>query len=253
MDEKRFVELLVELHESLPRLGPGNDESTLKALALCEHLPAEPEILDVGCGTGAQTLVLASNTAGRITAVDLIPEFLAQLDKDVVRLGLEERVEIRQADMNDLPFPETRFDLIWSEGAIYIMGFDNGLERWRPMVKPGGYLVVSEVSWFGPDPPQEVQDFWNENYPAIRTVEENLAAAREWGWLSVGHFHLPKEGWVQEYYGRLEKQLPTFRQTHADDPEAQEVADLTELEMSMYSHYCDFYGYEFYVFRRAGA
>ena len=251
MDEKRFIELLVELHEGLPRLGPGNDESTLKALALCEHLPAEPEILDVGCGTGAQTLALAENTVGHITAVDLIPNFLAQLDKKVVHAGLEERIEIQEADMNELPFSEASFDLIWSEGAIYIMGFDNGLSEWRPLVKPGGYLVVSEVSWFSPDPPREVCEFWNENYPAIRTVDENLAAARERGWLPVGHFHLPREGWVQEYYGRLEKQLPTFRQTHADDPEAQEVADLTELEMSMYSQYSDFYGYEFYVFSHA--
>jgi hypothetical protein len=131
------------------------------------------------------------------------------------------------------------------------MGFDNGLSEWRPLVKPGGYLVVSEVSWFSPDPPREVCEFWNENYPAIRTVDEKLAAARERGWLPVGHFHLRREGWVQEYYGRLEERLPAFRRTHADDPEAQEVADLTELEMSMYSRHSDFYGYEFYVLRRA--
>ena len=250
MEDERLIELLVELHEGLPRLGPGNDESTLKALALCEHLPAEPEILDVGCGTGAQTLALAANTDGHITAVDLISDFLAQLDKNVVRQGLEERIEIREADMNELPFPEASFDLIWSEGAIYIMGFDNGLSVWRPLVKPGGYLVVSEVSWFRPDPLQEVQDFWNENYPAMRTVDENLAAARQRGWLTVGHFHLPKEGWVQEYYKQLGERLPVFRQANTADPDAQGVADMTEHEMSMYSRYSDFYGYEFYVFRR---
>ena len=251
MEDERLIDLLVELHEGLPRLGPGNDESTLKALALCEHLPAEPEILDIGCGTGAQTLALAANTTGHITAVDLIPNFLAQLDKEVVRRGLEERVEIREADMKQLPFPEASFDLVWSEGAIYIMGFDNGLTEWRLLVKPGGYLVVSEVSWFRPDPPQEVLDFWQENYPAIRTVDENLAAARDRGWLPVGSFHLPKEGWVQEYYRQLEERLADFRQAKADDPDAQGVADLTELEMSMFSRYSDFYGYEFYILRRA--
>jgi len=250
MEDERFIQLLVELHEGLPRLGPGNDESTLRALSLCEGLPSDAEILDVGCGTGAQTLVLAASTVGHITAVDLIPDFLAQLDKNVVRQELEDRVEIREADMNELPFPEASFDLIWSEGAIYIMGFDNGLTEWRPLAKPGGYLVVSEVSWFSPDPPQEVSEFWNENYPAIRTVDENLAAARKCGWLPVGHFHLPKEGWVQEYYRQLGERLPEFRQSNAGDPEAQSVADLTELEMSMYSRYSDFYGYEFYVFRR---
>ena len=114
----------------------------------------------------------------------------------------------------------------------------------------GGYLVASEVSWFRPDPPQEVSEFWAENYPAIRTVEENLAAASQRGWLPVGHFHLPKEGWVEEYYKQLGERLPEFRQANADDPNAQAVADLTEHEMSMFSRYSDAYGYEFYVFRR---
>jgi hypothetical protein len=85
----------------------------------------------------------------------------------------------------------------------------------------------------------------------MRTVDENLAAATERGWLPVGHFHLPKEGWVQDYYRQLEKRLPGFRQTHPDDPDAQAVADMTELEMKMYSRYCEFYGYEFYVLRRS--
>ena len=251
MEDERLIELLVELHEGLPRLGPGNDESTLKALGFCEHRPSEPEILDIGCGTGAQTLALAANTNGHIIATDLIPAFLAQLDKNLARRGLEERIEIREADMNELPFPEASFDLIWSEGAIYIMGFDNGLTEWRPLVKPGGYLVVSEVSWFRPDRPQEVQEFWNQNYPAIRTVDENLAAATERGWVLVGNFHLPKEGWVEEYYRRLEGRLAAFRQANVDDPDALGVADLTELEMTMYSRYSDFYGYEFYILRRA--
>ena len=253
MEDERLIELLVELHAGLPRLGPGNDKSTRRALALCQHLPAEPEILDLGCGTGAQTLVLAENTDGHITAVDLIPNFLSKLDKEVVSRGLEDRIEIQEGDMKELPFPEDSFDLVWSEGAIYIMGFDNGLSEWRRFVKPGGYLVVSEVSWFSPDRPREVQDFWNENYPAIRRVEENLAAARERGWSPVGSFHLPKEGWVREYYQLLEERLTAFRRANVDDPDAQGVADLTEVEMTMYSRYSDYYGYEFYVFRRGDA
>jgi SAM-dependent methyltransferase len=250
MDDERLLELLVELHDGLPRLGPGNTESTLKALALCEHLPSEPEILDVGCGTGAQTLVLAANTDGRVTATDLIPTFLARLDKNLVHEGLEERVAIREADMAELPFSDASFDLIWSEGAIYIMGFDEGLVQWRPLVKPGGYVVVSEASWFKPDPPTELEEFWAENYPAMRSVEDNLAATRDLGWKPVGNFHLPVEAWTEDYYGPLGKRLPGFRQAFAGDPDAQAVADMTDCEMSILSRYSDFYGYEFYVLRR---
>lgn len=185
MDTDRLTDLLVALHEGLPRLGPGNAESTLRALSLCEDLPAAPEVLDLGCGTGAQTLVLASAIDGHITAVDLFGQFLAQLDRAAAEQGLEGRIRTRQADMRDPPFPDGSFDLIWSEGAVYVMGFDQALTRWRPLARPGGYLVVSELSWFRPDPPAEVKEFWDLNYPAMRGVDANLAAALAAGWVGA--------------------------------------------------------------------
>ena len=250
MDENRFIELLVELHRGLPRLGPGNAESTTRALRLCSDLPAGPAILDVGCGTGAQTLVLAEQTDGPIVAVDLMPTFLADLERTVRQEDLQERIEVHQADMTDLPFEEHSFDLIWSEGAIYIMGFDDGLSAWRRLVKSGGYLVVSEVSWFVSDPPAEAVEFWAENYPTIRSVAENLEAAANQGWESVANFHLPREAWEEDYYGPLKKRLPEFRQAHSDDPDAFAVADLTEHEISIVERFSDSFGYEFYVSRR---
>ena len=251
MQEERMIELLVELHEGLPRLGPGNTESTLRALALCEHLPAAPDILDVGCGTGAQTLDLSSATVGQLTAVDLFPSFLARLDAEREQRGLEHRIRTRVADMNELPFDEASFDLIWSEGAVYIMGFDRGLAKWRALLRPRGYLVVSEVSWFRPSPPAVLQEFWDRNYPAIRSVEDNLAAAVELGWQVVGNFHVPVSAWTNDYYGALRERLPVFRAANTDDRDAQEVADMTEYEMSLMDRYSDWYGYEFFVFRRA--
>jgi len=250
MQEERLIELLVKLHKGLPRLGPGNTESTLKALALCKDLPPEPVILDVGCGAGAQTLALASSTMAQIIATDLFPTFLNQLEAKIQEERLEDRISIQTADMNNLPFVQDSFDLIWSEGAIYIMGFDQGLEKWKPLVKPRGYLVVSEVSWFKPDPPEELKEFWDNNYPAIRNVHDNLKAARSLGWNPVGNFHLPLEAWTVDYYQPLKQRLPVFRKDHAQDPDAQEVAEMTEQEMELLTSYSNFYGYEFYILQR---
>jgi ubiquinone/menaquinone biosynthesis C-methylase UbiE len=250
MDTDRLTDLLVALHEGLPRLGPGNAESTLRALYLCEDLPAAPDVLDIGCGVGVQTLVLASAIDGRIIATDLFGQFLAELNRAAAALGLEGRIQTRQADMHDLPFADGSFDLIWSEGAAYVMGFDQALSGWRRLGRPGGYLVVSELSWFRPDPPSEIKEFWDLNYPAMRGVDANLAAARALGWMPVANFHLPAEAWTRDYYGPLRGRLPDFREVHAGDPDAQAVADMTEQEMDIMDRYSDVCGYEFYVLRR---
>jgi SAM-dependent methyltransferase len=250
MEMDRQTALLVALHQGLSRLGPGDPDCTLKALALCAELPAAPAILDVGCGTGAQTLVLAAAPDGRITATDLIGAFLTQLNERAVTMGLDKRIQTVAADMKDLPFPDGRFDLIWSEGAAYIMGFDNALTKWRSVAKPGGYLVVSELSWFQQDPPADIRDFWDRHYPAMRTVEENLAAAHAAGWTPVGTYRLPAEAW-RRYYQPLEQRLPTFRRSCGGDVDAQAVADLTEQEMSLMGRYPDCCGYELVVLRRS--
>ena len=250
MNDARLFELLVKLHAGLPRLGPGSREATLEALSLCHDLPNRPMILDVGCGSGAQTLVLASASRGRILATDLVAKFIGQLQTAIQQNDLHDQVRAVRADMNALPFPANSFNLIWSEGAIYIMGFDNGLRKWRSFLKPDGYLVVSEMVWFRSDAPTELRDYWELNYPSMRGVEANLAAARKLGWMPEGNFHLPFEAWAENYHAQLKARLPVFRANHKNDPCAQTVADMTEHEISLMQHYRDYCGYEFFVLRR---
>ena len=63
-------------------------------------------------------------------------------------LNLQERVKGIVGSMDALPFEEEELDLIWSEGAIYNIGFERGLNEWRKYLKTGGYVAVSESSWF---------------------------------------------------------------------------------------------------------
>ncbi|NCC34652.1 MAG: class I SAM-dependent methyltransferase [Chloroflexia bacterium] len=143
-----------KIHRDLPREAPGSDAATMQALAMLPDLPPNARILDVGCGPGAQTLALAKATQGHITAVDTYQPFLDELACRAAIAGVGEQITPVQASMLELPFEEP-FDLIWSEGAIYIMGFAEGLTAWRRHLKPGGSIVVSDLSWLQPDPPAD--------------------------------------------------------------------------------------------------
>ena len=47
--------------------------------------------------------------------------------------------------MDNLPFQNEELDLIWSEGAIYNIGFERGMNEWNKYLKKGGFIAVSEA------------------------------------------------------------------------------------------------------------
>ena len=168
-------EAFFRLYEGLPRQGPGSDACTLEALRRLPALPAQPRILDLGCGAGRQTLVLADALGARVVAVDLHRPFLDQLEAAARERGLADRVETRCADMGALELPPGSVDLLWSEGAIYLLGFEDGLRRFRPWLAPGGLAAVTECSWLGAARPDEAAAFWRAAYPASGVVGDKAA------------------------------------------------------------------------------
>jgi ubiquinone/menaquinone biosynthesis C-methylase UbiE len=246
MDDMKYF---IELYGTLPRAGPGSNEQTRRAFQMMEGLPREPRILDIGCGPGVQTLELARLTDGMITAIDLMPEMIQRLRAAVEENGLGERLEVLQMDMNEMDFPEQEFDLVWSEGAIYIMGFRKGLEKVRPLVKNGGFVAVSEAVWLKRDPPGEVIGFWEE-YPEIASVDEKLEVMDELGYTQVRHFVLPPECWTRDYYDHLEKKAGELEKEWEGIPEAKGVVEEARNELDVFKKYSEYYGYCFFVMRK---
>ena len=242
--------VLLDIHTDLPRQGPGSAASTARAWSLVEDLPESPRFLDIGCGPGMQTLDLARLVDGEILAVDLLPAYLDELRRRTCRAGLSNRVIAQQGDMFDLQLPENSFDVVWSEGAIYIIGFERGLVEWRRLLRPGGYTCVTEISWLREDIPQKVRRFWNEEYPAMRDVPTNLAIARRAGYEVVGYFTLPEADWWDDYYLPLEKRLDMLRTRYQGDAGALAAIESTQQEIDLYRDHSDCYGYVFYVLRR---
>jgi SAM-dependent methyltransferase len=243
------VDIFFELHTDLPREGPGDAASTRRAFEACSELPSAPAILDLGCGPGMQTLQLAGMCDGIITAVDTHEPFLKEVERRAEAAGVAARIRTVNQDMAHLEFAEGAFDLIWSEGAIYLMGFANGLRAWRPLLKEGGYLAVTEIAWLRADPPDEVRDYWR-TYPGMRGVAAHLDAIAAAGYELVEHFTLPESAWWEDYFHPLEARIARLRPKFAGDAEAEAILDEQQREMQMYRQYADWFGYEFYVMRR---
>ena len=241
------MELFFEIHKDLPREGPGDSESTRKAFRKLAMLPEQAAILDVGCGPGVQTMDLALISEGTIAAVDTHQPFLDVLQQKINDEGLQDRIKVHNQSMKALEFPPASFDLIWSEGAIYIMGFENGLRAWKPLLKPEGYIVVTEATWLKPDPPTEIREFWQQAYPEMKSLEENLNIIHNCGYYLIDYFVLPETSWTEEYYKPMQDRIEMLRVQYKDDPQKLAILDEEQIEIQLYNKYSDWYGYVFYI------
>lgn len=242
--------VMKDLYGMLPRQGPGSPACTRRAFSLLGPLPERPLVLDVGCGTGAQTMELARLTPGHIIALDVFDWALDRLSEHVVAQSLAGRVHTTKQSMADMDFREGTFDLVWSEGALYIMGFENALKTCRTLLKPGGYLAASELSWLMDDPPQEARDFFASAYPEMRTVADNAVLFSDCGYDLLGHFTEPAGAWWDDYYTPMQKLLPALRTKYAAVPDALALFDECDAEMAVHERHSSSYGYEFFVARR---
>ena len=99
------MDILYEMFEGMPRGGPGNNQMTRRAYEMVSDLPPAPEIIDIGCGPGMQTLELARISGGHVTALDNHPPFLERLNRDAAAAGLDSAITTTVGDMAALAFP----------------------------------------------------------------------------------------------------------------------------------------------------
>jgi SAM-dependent methyltransferase len=241
------MDIFFEIHQDLPREAPGDEASTARALRMLPALPPAPRILDAGCGPGAQSLPLARLTGGTVISFDLHLPFLFELRRRSQQAGLAARAYPVRMSLFDLGFAPQSFDLIWSEGAIYIRGFDQSLAAFRGLLRPGGCVAVTEASWLRPDAPDEIRSFWQAAYPAMRTVADNRAAARALGYHEIGHFTLPREAWTVGYLEPMGRRIAQLREKYHDNPQVLQVLDAEAVEVTLFPKYLDWFGYEFYL------
>jgi SAM-dependent methyltransferase len=240
------LNIFFEIHSNNLREGPGSFESTSRAYSHFSNLPIMPKILDIGCGPGQQSLDLARISSGKIISIDNHQSYLDTLNSKINLMNLADRISVMNMDMLNLEF-NSLFDIIWSEGAIYIIGLEKGLKEWKHLLKPNGYIAVSHICWLKENQPKELIEFWNEAYPAITSVEENLRTFIKCGYEIIEHFTLPDSDWRENYYNPLKNKLKLMEVEYRNSPEALEVINIEKKEMDLFEKYSNYYGYEFFI------
>lgn len=239
--------LICEYFATMERQGPGSPDATLRALGFIERLTDTSRIADLGCGTGGQTMVLAAHAPGEITGLDLFPVFIELFNRNAALHNFGGRVKGITGSMDNLPFRHGELDLIWSEGAIYNIGFERGLREWNPFLKTGGYLAVTEASWFTPKRPAAIEKFWHEAYPQIDTIPRKVEQMQQAGYIPVATFILPEVCWTDNFYLLQRKAQEIFLKKHKGNPAAEELVANERREARLYARYKQYYGYVFYI------
>jgi ubiquinone/menaquinone biosynthesis C-methylase UbiE len=239
--------LICEYFSGIERQGPGSPEVTIKALSFIDGLSDESRIADLGCGTGGQTMVLAQQAPGQITGIDLFSDFINLFNRNAALLNLQDRVKGIVGSMDNLPFQEEELDMFWSEGAIYNIGFERGLNEWRKFLKPGGYVAVTEASWFTDERPEEINQFWEDAYPEIDTIPNKVAQMQKAGYIPVATFILPENCWTEHFYALQVSAQETFLKKHAGNQAAEDLVANERHEAQLYAKYKAYYGYVFYI------
>ena len=246
-DHDPTIAALIQLHDGLDRLGPGDDEFSREMLQQLPALPSAPRIADLGCGTGAGALLLAQIFHTRIRAVDFSREFLNHLTERAKLRGLDSYIETIEGDIGQLDWPPGSIDLLWSEGAAYNLTFTGALCCWRPLLDAGGVAVISEMNYFSDQPSAAVTRFMQQVYPTIKDEPGNIAQLEAAGFELLGLHRLPSKAWWKNYYDPLRGRIDALGPTAG--PAMLSVIDEIESEMRLFEAHADEYGYSCYLLR----
>ncbi|RPJ63326.1 MAG: class I SAM-dependent methyltransferase, partial [Dehalococcoidia bacterium] len=172
-----------------------------------------PQILDIGCGSGVPTIELARLSKGQVTGVDIDQMLINRLLQKTQNLGMSNRIKVINRSILNLDLVEESFDIIWAEGSIAVPGFERGISYWRRFLKPGGFLVVHD-------------DLGN--------LEEKLGQIPANGYVFISHFVMDENTWWQEYYSLLEIKLNEMRQKYIGKRDIEKVLESDQREIDGY-------------------
>jgi len=177
-----------------------------KSLPKCKN----PHILDIGCGTGVPTIELTKISDGYIIGIDIDETSLNLLQRKIKEMSLNNRVSVIKDSILTMDFPEESFDIIWAEGSIFVIGFENSLKKWYRFLKPNGFLVLHD-----------------ENKDKTKKLE----LITKYGYTLIAQFEISDNLWWLEYLTPLELLIQGFRHKYPNDSKLHKELDKDQIEI----------------------
>lgn len=201
---------------------------TRKAYQRLPHI-GEPQILDIGCGSGVPAIQLAKLSDGKITGIDIDQSCIDEFNKKIKQEGLTNRVKAINLSFSEMKFPDETFDIIWSEGVIGKLHFEDELKNWRRLLKQNGYLVI---------------------HYQISAVSESLSRIPSFGYVLVDTISLPSGAWWAEFYKPIEEKMCFLFQKYQSDPDASKLLKMLQHEIAMVKKSPDDFDTAFFIMKK---
>ena len=157
------------------------------------------------------------HTKFAVIGIDIDQLALDKFASKIPDSGFSDRVKALNCSLINMNFPDESFNIIWSEGSIYAIGFEKGLKEWKRFLKSDGYMVIHDEQG---------------------NVREKLDQISVCGYNLMGYFLLSQDTWRREYFDPLEKLVNEFQPKLTDDPKSSDelIQAQEELEMFRKNH-----------------
>jgi cyclopropane fatty-acyl-phospholipid synthase-like methyltransferase len=154
----------------------------------CLKLPRlkNPNILDIGCGSGVPTIWIAENFSGNITAIDKDNESVKYLQHKITEENLQNRINTLCISFSKFRCESDFYDIIISEGFLNIIGFESGFIRIKEILKNKGYIVI--------------HDEYKDHDKKLKLINDNKCSV-------IDTLYLDENVWWNDYYRQLEIEI----------------------------------------------
>ncbi|WP_198419076.1 MerR family transcriptional regulator [Motilimonas pumila] len=243
-EHDKYMQDFMAVFETLESWGPNSEQDTTKAFNLLPHSPQH--ILEIGCGNGNSTILLARLSQAHISATDNEQSALDRLQAKITQHNLGGRVSTKCVSMTQLGDDPEKVDVMWAEASAYVMGVENALSQWKPRLRANGTLVFSDLVWLTATPSDDSIAHWKSDYPDMQNVATRMKQIQQAGYQLVDTFTVSEQAW-SSYYEPLQERLNELAPRMKNAPAFIDI----QHEVDLYRRRLGEFGYQFFIAQRS--